>query len=166
MPESKAELIVDTLRDTLAEIVGDNGATYWYTPTVVRHYDFDETCLDPSLDTIYVLVPDAEEKREGSTCEIEADQRVSIAACHRFEPATERPFDADEPIRWTIQNRMVRDIEQKLRGGAGPTTPFLGGLVEGLEVERVARGPETFSEKWAIAFLSVVASYSYRFNAP
>src|SRR5262249_13042583 len=148
-------------------IAGDGGATYWYTPTVIRTpgasaalLDVDVAAVNPA---IYAVIPDEEEHVEEATQMMQAFMKIYVFLAVRFQPASELPFTQSAPIRWTVQNRAVRDVLKKLL-----TDVTLGGLVLNLFGDRVLvdRSARTYEDGWALVFMYFRVLYSYPFGAP
>lgn len=174
MAEPISEQILATLQTDLAGIVGDGGATYWYTVhKALRAPAFTSECLDESLGsdtapgTIYTLVPDEEEPdRPAAMARVRlVDLPVDLVVAQRFMPADENPFNPPSPMRETIQRRLVRDAKRRLwadgKGGE------VGGLAITTEIPIVDMSPETtFFEGWVAAFLHLRITYQYVETAP
>lgn len=163
MAESIHEQIVVALKTLFEGIVGDGGATYWYTPTrVVRAAAFQGGLLDDSLSTIYCLSPaDEDDEFRDSNREIKSIMRVDLAVATRYTDM-ENPLDPPDPDRWKVQNRIIRDAKKRIRSDYR-----LGGLCLWIEIPTTERGAEqTFEEGWALAFLRLLIFYRYADTAP
>jgi hypothetical protein len=164
--ESIHEQVIAALKTHLEGIVGDAGATYWYTPDrVLRPAAFHGACLDSSLTTIYSVSPvRVEEKPVNISIGMEAILTVDLAVATRFT-GVDNPFQQEAPIRWTVQTRLERDAKKRLRanynllGGSGahrftaiPVTDYAPDL--------------TYLEGWACVFLRVQLRYTYPDTTP
>jgi hypothetical protein len=169
--ESLNEQIAVALQAKLASIVGDGGASYWYTPTVIRTPGVSAALLDLDVATtaapaIYAVIPDEEEHLEEASGLMQAYMKIYLFLAVRFQPDKELPFDQSAPIRWTVQNRMVRDVLKKLL-----TDLTLGGLVLNLfggpgDRVLIDRSARTYEDGWAIVFVHFRIFYGYQFGAP
>lgn len=112
---SSHEDVAEALRTTLAAIVGGAGG-YVYTPTVVKRAMFwpDESALDPSLETIYLIRPGQTATIPYDGYRLDRRQEFRILCCHRFEEATDNPILADAPVRERCASDMEADVVQKL----------------------------------------------------
>lgn len=158
MPEAIPDQVADAIVTQLQAIVGDLGATYWYTPGLVRRaHVVSDQVLQASLETIYVLTPDrkTEERKAFGTgsVPIEATQFLTLTLLGRFQTSNE--LNAD-PSRWTIQERMKRDITKKLL-----EDPTLGGLTFALDLTDSIEEPENYVDGWAVVFQRLEARYVY-----
>jgi hypothetical protein len=166
--ESVHEQVLAALQAHLAGIVGDGGATYWYTPDrVLRPAAFHGACLDPSLTTIYSLSPvRVEDKPVNISIGMEAVLTVDLAVATRFTPdAGENPLQQTEPFRWTIQSRLERDAKKRLRSNYN----LLGvsGAHRFTAVPVTDYAPDlTYLEGWALVFLRVQLRYTYPDTTP
>ena len=114
--ESRFEQIVVDIIAALSAITA--GADYHYQPdAVVPVEKYSKAHLDTSKGIIYfvrdsgdetALIDQDEFGREAKECE------VFVLACYLDQRSTTNPFDQPTPLRRTIRNRMVRDIEKKL----------------------------------------------------
>jgi hypothetical protein len=168
VPESKHEQIEEAIKSRLASIVGDSGVNWWFTPDrVIRYPAFTEQCLDTSLTTVYVLSPDEEEDAEASTGTaatgggIRAQARLDLVLATRYQ-GSEHPFQAEAPLRATLQNRMARDVKKKLR----EDITLGGGLARNLDFILTDRGAETHHPGWAIVAMRLLVTYWYQALVP
>lgn len=163
MAESRHEQIVAALVTSLEGIVGDSGATYWFTPgKVVRAPEFSSTTLRSDYSTIYVLSADDEQDDEIAYGHIGARMKVDLVVANRFDPTNEDPFNPSLPQRWTVQNRLVQDAKKRLR-----SDKTLGGLAQHIHVPLTERAADdTYLADWAVAFLRVLIDYSYEDATP
>lgn len=165
MPESLPEQIAAALQTRFGAIVGDAGATYWYTVNkCLREPQFHGGCLNDDHDTIYVLSPDVEEKQEEATGSIKSLLRMTLVVASKFRPKSEAPYSSEMPKRATVENRVIRDAEKKLREDV-----TLGGAlnVTNTEATIIDRDVElTYVEGWALGFLRLLVTYHHRYDAP
>ena len=157
------------IQTSLAAIVADGGATYWYTPTVVRTLWFSDEEGDLNLlqeeigGPIYAIRPGDEIHNEGATggMYVEADVFVLVAT-----PFTdpETPFVPAVPSRWTVVNRMVRDVLRKLLVDVRLIS--VGGAVDNIFAAPVIVDRDRFVEGWAIAEIQLQVSYRYLGGVP
>ena len=100
---------------TLAAIVGGTGG-YVYTPSAVKRAMFwpDESALDPSLDTIYLVRPVRKQTTWYDGHRLDRRLEVRILCCHKFEEPTDNPLLADDPVREQIAADMEADVVQKI----------------------------------------------------
>lgn len=166
MAESIHEQIVAALKTLLEGIVGDGGATYWYTPDrVLRRPAFTENILDSSLTTIYCLSPaDEDDVFRDSNREIRSAMRVTLTVASQFTPPSEAdPFDQPDPDQWKVQSRLVRDVKKRIRSDYR-----LGGLCLWVEIPITELGAEQTDilQGWALAFMNLVINYRYADTAP
>lgn len=167
--ESIHEQIAAALKSSLQGIVGDGGVTYWYTPgVVVRVPFFEETgpygLLDSSISgPIYAIRPGEESHEEQVTQNTDAEMEVFILMLQRFTE-TESAFTLASVPRWTMVNRMVRDVLRKLLqdvqllsvGGAVDNIMALPGLVD----------RDRWIDGWAVAELQLRIGYRYAGGVP
>lgn len=167
MAESIHEQLIVALAAHLAGIVGDGGATYWYTPDrVVRTPTFHSACLDPSLTTIYSLSPvRVEDKPVNISIGMESIATVDLAAATKFNPATEDPFKQEEPIRWTVQTRLERDAKKRLRSNYNLLGVSGGHRFTAIPVTDYA-SDLTYLEGWALVFLRLQLRFTYPDTTP
>jgi hypothetical protein len=161
MPEPMVEQIEAALEASLAGIVGDSGANYWYTPSAaVRFADLTDQCLDTERGKrgpIYILSHDRIETNLGVARVVDRVLFLDVAALYLMRRTTpEGPFVVDPSERYKIQNRMAGDISKKLTGG----DLTLGGLVTLTEVINASMAAEeTWLDSWALVFLRLRVSY-------
>jgi hypothetical protein len=167
MAESVHEQVAAAVQASLAAIVSDNGATYWYTPTVVRTLWFvEEDLLKASVGTpIYAIRPGDETHTEESAQRTDGLMDLYVLVASPFTES-ETPFApaASGVTRWTMVNRMVRDVLRKLLtdvqllSAGGAVTNIFGGPVI---VDR-----DRYVDGWAIAELHFPVSYRYLNGTP
>ena len=169
MAESNHELIAEAVRSSLAAINGDSGLTYWFTPgAVVRTLWFEETGPNSVLDSsitgpIYAIRPGEEDHTEGTTQEIDAAMDLFILVAAPFG-TPDSPFEPANPSRWTVINRMVRDVLRKLLQDVQLLS--IGGAVENVMATPTIVDRDRFVEGWAIAEIHLRISYSYVGGVP
>ncbi len=169
MAESIAEQIAAALQAKLATIVGDAGVTYWYTPAYVARTPgvgkglIDEALVTADKPALYAVIPDEEEHVEDASQMMRAGQKIYLFLAVRYQPTSELPYAQSAPIRWTVQNRMVRDVMKKLLSDV-----TLGGLVLNLFDGRILvdRSARTYEDGWALVFIYFRVMYDYAFGAP
>ena len=163
MPESKHERIAAKIVTELESIVGDGGANYWYTPDkVIRTHDTTHELFDAQFDVIYALIPDVEEVIEKSAFELDVIARIDLMLAHAHT-TDDQHYLEEEPRRWTVQNRMVRDVKKKLL----PLVPPLGGLVDNFEMNPIELSADaTYKRGWAVAMVRLSAHYSHAASEP
>lgn len=107
--------VMEALRAWLAGIIGGTG-TYVYTPNAVKRTMFwpDETALDPTLETIYLIRP--VQKRTSFYDGHRLDRRleVRILCAHKFEEPTEKPLVQATPARERIAIDMEADVVERI----------------------------------------------------
>jgi hypothetical protein len=159
--EPKAERIAAKMVEYLGAIQSEWG----YAPRAVRADTIDARLLDPSLGTVYALTPDHKDEQRATN-----DGPGCIINCRAFYLLTlltvyvnnDNPFNADLPLRQTVQERMCADVRKKLLDD-----PRLGGLSIDLTLNRSEENPnETTVEGWALAFMEVTVRYHYTKEAP
>lgn len=163
MAESQSERILAQVVTVLAGIVGDSGTTYWHTYKVARSKAIEATMLDPSLDedALLILVPEIVDNQEETNREITKLLRFDVIGAKKHS-LPDGVFDADIPIRWTVQNRIEQDVEKKLR-----VDVTLGGLSENVELPTVDMSAETtFVEGWALVLINVLIKHSINADTP
>lgn len=166
MGESRPEQIAAAIVTSLETIVGDGGASWWFTPVVKRTHAVEMASLDPTLDVLYLVSPDRKEESRrtnaGIGCIVRGRAFLTLTLLKRFTPATENPIEAEAPIRWTLQERLEQDVRKKLR-----EDPKLGGISTDLDLTDSEEGPEeTFLEGWALAFMRLQVTYHYAQETP
>jgi hypothetical protein len=162
MAESRVEQIIAAVQSSLAGIVGDSGATYWDTYRVIRHHAMTDAILDTSITTpILVVIPDIVENEEFTNREIESMVRFDIAGTKQYKLPL-NPFRAEEPLFWTVQNRIAQDVQKKLLGDV-----TLGGLTDNLEIELVDQTAETtYIDGWATVLMNCMARTVFNASTP
>lgn len=162
MPEPLSEQIVAALKTRLGGIVGDAGATYWYTPDrVLRSPAWGAHCLrmlpNVTAPVIYTLSPDDEDNEENTFTTTRASLGIDLVLARRFSPATEDPFDPPDPDRWKIQNRLRDDARKRLRGDLKVSNLAL--IIQIPLVDLSAE--ETYVTDWAVVMMRLVVQYTY-----
>jgi len=162
MSESVHEQIAAALVSALSGIVGNNGTTYWYTPSAVRRVVwFDEQYLDSTLSVIYLLRPGIERIEETASQQITGNAEFFLVVARKHMKATEDPLREPAPTRWTVADRMVRDVVKKLL-----VDPTLGGLCDNVFAESVTVDRDMYLDNWALAELRFAAEYTTAGSAP
>ena len=163
MAESIHEQIAAALRTSLAGIVSDAGATYWYTPGAVIRVSFfpADFALSESYDVVYVLSPAAEDFTEEATGQVRAQASFALQLARKHRVGTENPYIESTPSRWTVVNRLVRDAVRRLL-----TDVTLGGLAVNVATDSISIDREQYLEGWAMAQLSFTVEYFFAKEAP
>jgi len=162
--ESLPEQIVAAMVTSLAAI---SGSTYHYPPDkVVRSSFFGEHCLDESVGdpaTVYVLIPDVYEFEEQTFTHTAGLLELDLVLMRRHEVGgVENPFEPPTSSRWQVQNRMIHDVQTKLRADL-----TVGGRALHTRLTLADVGAEeTFEEMWAMAFLRVEVEYDFADTNP
>jgi hypothetical protein len=186
--ESFYTQVLAAVKARLAGIVGNGGATYWYTPhAVIQHPALTEACLRADLGTslvtdpatIYVLSPGLEEAAPatmGTSGRERAEFSLDLTLAQLFPPATaEDPYNPPNPDRITVQSRLARDATKALlkdfadgvTSVFGLTDATLGSVVTNVTVEAVDRtAANTWEDGWALVFLRVRILYHYTVATP
>lgn len=162
MADPKGLQIVDKLMTRLGAIVGDNGATYWYSPgKVIRHPEFNGNCVDASINgPIYVVSPGRKEKRPFTFGIVHVDWPLDLSLCSRFNSG-DNPFQAPPIDRLEVQERMLQDVEKSLN-----QYRTLDGLAIDTDFQTDEEGGETWIEGWAVSFATVRVEYTYAEATP
>lgn len=161
MAESRHEQIAVALRDHLAGIIADGGANFWYTPAAVgRCLAWDDSFLDASLDYMLFLKPGLETHREEATKQVRAEAEMLVLIARKVAPVTERPFVEEEPSRWTIVDRCVRDVLKKLWDWT--SNEDLATLIINIATEGVVVNRDDTAAGWALGELRFVVDYQYQ----
>ena len=163
MAESQSERIMAEVVTVLDAIVGDAGTTYWHSYRVARTKAIEQKMLDPSLDedAMLIIVPEIVTNTEETNKEITKFLRFDVIGAKKHS-LPDDVFDAETPIRWTIQNRIEQDVEKKLRADV-----TLGGLSENVEVETVDMSAEfTYVAGWALVLMNVLVKHSINADTP
>lgn len=166
MAENRAETIEAAVRSSLAAIVGDAGANYWFTPSVaLRHFGIVKEMFDASVDLAYFVIGDDIDSEEDASYFVTKQLPLDVVGIKRFID-DERPFKAIDPKRGTIQLRMLRDVERKLRLDYQPGGTY-NGLVENIDVVALERSHDrTYMEGFAVVFARVLITYSHPADQP
>jgi hypothetical protein len=159
MSEPRDELVVQAVVARLAAIVGDLGATYWYTPTVRRVIEPTEADLDASLPAIYFLAPgDQADEEAGSGGVAAARAELFLTLCVRLPGEGHKD---EQQTRWVTANRAVGDVKRALLADV-----TLGGLVDNVFFGSVRIDRSFFVERWAWAEMRFTLAYDYTRAAP
>jgi hypothetical protein len=170
--ESRDEQIAVELLRRVREISSsvDGGAKYWYTVThAIRVDDFLIENLRPeaAYDLIYELAAGDVYVKEETTEELEVETEMFLLISKKWRPNTQNAWGIQPPIRWTIQNRLVRDFKVRLLEDV--SLKMAGGeqLCTNLEVRDENRKFIVDQEHlWAQVELRLVATYTYLKDAP
>lgn len=168
MAESVHHRIAEAIKARLAAIVGDNGATYWYSPDrVVRVQAWDRLIADPTVGMVYGIRAGEERHREESTGGpstggiVAAEAEFWVLMLRPSSAADDQPFGADESTKATEQDRMVRDFLRALW-----LDVTLGGLASNISDGSLAIDRDVDVEGWAVAEARFVVLYSYPARTP
>jgi hypothetical protein len=169
--ESRDERIAEELRKRALEIQASAGGgnKYFYTVThSIRVDDFliDNLRQEPAYDLIYELAAGDVFTKEESTEELEVEAELFLLISKKWRPNTLSPWGIKPPIRWTIQNRLVRDFKVRLLEDVNLTVGA-DQLCSNLEVKDENR--KFIVEQghlWAQVLLRLVATYTYLKDAP
>jgi len=165
MSESRHEQIAAALATTLAGIVGDNGATYWYTPSAVRRVVwFDDRHLDsmsgPTA-VVYLLRPGIERIEEDTSGTIEGRAEMFLVVARKHAKATEDPAREPPPTRWTVADRLVQDALKRLLADVTLGDTCGNVFSVGVTIDR-----DMYLDTWALAELRFEVEYRTAGSAP
>lgn len=178
MAEPKGEQVVALVQTTLQAIVGDEGATRWYTPSpkgVIRPRVFSRECLNVHLGdasnppTIYAIVPaDNWRSRPGAFGGVRLNEwALRIVGARRFEPSSEDPFQPPTPERQTIQHRILADVEAALLASDSLNGRASSSVAINVDIRRKDTSPEnTYVKGWAVAYMEIVVLFQSTESAP
>jgi len=159
--ESIAEQIAANIKTELEAIVA--GTDYHYTPQIVARVEqWRLEDLDASRKHFYLLRDTGDEsvfEGESEFGEVEKLLEFFILAARLDKRTTLSAFKESTPSKGTIRNRIVRDVEKKLREDMSR-----GGLAMTTEVTDVKR--EIFVDGWVLVELAVIVQYSHAFDTP
>jgi hypothetical protein len=157
--ESKHEQIAAALKTLFEGIVDDAGATYWYAPDLVARVTFwpDEQGLDRNYQTVYLLRPGDETiTEEGTSGWAGAEAEFFVIVARQHNAPTESPILEQEPTRWQVANRLIRDAVRRLLSDV-----TLGGLTRNVALGSLVIDRDRYLPNWAIAELRFVVSYDF-----
>jgi hypothetical protein len=163
--ESIVEQIAAALKTSFSGIVGDAGASYWYTPDKVVRVSFfpDDFSFDEAHgSTIYVLsqaAEDVSEERSSHGCTSSAGFVLQVGRLHKV--ASENPYLEVAPIRATVINRIVRDAIKRLFADV-----TLGGLAANVVETSLSIDRDQYHPHWAMAQLAFQVEYRFDGGAP
>lgn len=170
MAESKHTQIADALRDGLAAIRADGGATYFQTPDLVDLVTFypDEPEF-AGREIVYLLRAGEEEHTEAETGDstggigMVANAEFFLLLLHLFAPTGEQAGDQPNPSRALVVDRMVRDALRFILEDVQ-----LGGLAENVINGSLFVNRELIDagRQWAMAEVRFVVRYSYLAATP
>lgn len=161
--ESKHEQIARAIVATLSAITA--GADYHYTSDrVVRVAFFTDKPFDTSLgESVYFLRPGDEEFFEEGTGDastggaMRAEAEFYLVLARQHKAATENPYQEEEPTRWQVCNRMVRDAMRALFEDVNLGLTFVQNIItDSLVVDRAR-----YMDGWALAELRFVVRYNF-----
>ena len=162
MAESKQEQIIAGLVTLFDAITSDSGATYWYTPNVVRLPGISTNILKPEnvgeSDSILAIIPVDTRGNEESTHEVTKTTQVDLVLLRLWEPSAEVPFDTPDPDRMKLQHRLLQDAEKAVLADVR-----LGGLVDNLYMDWFVdqTAENTYVPKWAAVFVRMTILYHH-----
>jgi len=169
VPEPSTETITQALVAALAGIVGDGGASYWYTPGAARVVSIGAACLDDTFAdpttgraTIYALEPGAIRTTNETTGSIDAVMEFDLLIASQIEQ-TDHPMRAPQgDSRNTVQNRLAADAERAIYADV-----TLGGICDFIEIPYIERSAgEVYVEGWAAVLMRLVVTFSYWKDTP
>lgn len=135
MTEYWHEQVANALVSTFESIVGDNGTTYWYTPSVVTRFTAIETrrLIQSRFDVIYALAPFEVEITESTGLEYEETAVFDFLVAKKFH-STDEAFkhEAGNRLRWTLQTRVFGDFKRAILADV-----TLDGLVTNIDFRSV-----------------------------
>jgi hypothetical protein len=155
------EQIAEKLKTSFEALQADGGETCWYKPGKVQRVPFF-TKLPEAADVAYILRPgdeDITEERSSNGGAAEHEFFLVVAAKH--ERGTDDPDEEQEPRRWTVVNRLVRDAVRCLLSNV-----TLDGLVANVDSTSISVDREQYLENWAMAELRFTVSYRFDGGAP
>lgn len=156
--EPVSERLVAAVVATLAGITA--GVTYWHdTAKAITDPHFYAGHMDESLDSAkacYVVSPDQDEDTPVTFTDIETRVELDVIAYKKFEPASERPWDASPPKRGTVQRRLAADVKNAIRAVEGLPTVVTGGATRAWVPFTHMASDETLFKGWAVVMLRVV----------
>ena len=162
MPLSIYKQIVDTIVTRLQGIVGDGGATFWYTPNAVYAVSWiSELALKADKQVLYLLVPDDLENEELTFTTTLGRARLDLAACRRYERPGDDPASSQE-TRWNVQSKLEQDAKKRLR-----TALTVGGLELHTEIPISDFSAEnTYDPGWAVVFMHLEIQFTHTDGTP
>lgn len=168
MAESKHEQIAEGIRQLLASIEGDDGATFWYTPDAVQRVTFfEESWLDASVGGGYLIFigPGEEIQTEETAQEVKAEMEIFLYIARKNERPTENPFAEQTPIRWLEIDRAVQDILKKL--WTWSESPFFAGTgIENIAADGIVIDRTQELSGWVRCQMFFKPIYSYEKGSP
>lgn len=164
MAESKHWQIAEALRTTLAEIVGDAGATYWYTPDAVVICDVWDGVADPSVGAeVMAIRPGEESHSEETPGTLRATAEFFVLLLRKTTATDPSPYQSDGGLRLKEKNRVIRDFLRALWEDV-----TLGGLVDNVNADSlyVNRDMGVDGDQWVAAEARFTVTYSYPKETP
>ncbi len=156
---SSHDTVAEALKTTLAAIAAD-GTNYIYTPDLVARVMFwpDESALDPTLETIYLIRPGLRFTKPYDGHRLEWRQEFRILCCHRFTEPTEKPGLSD-PVREQIVDDMEGDVIRAIWADVRLGHPEL--IVDSLQ-EPATTDLDWSVQAWAICEVKLVVRYQHQ----
>lgn len=159
MPESRHEQVVQALQAWLQGITADGGASYWLSPErVIRAPTFHAGCVDPTLETIYILSPEDVVDEWRDFCTWRSTLPVNLTAITKFDAVAD-PFAQPTPGRWTLQTRLEHDAKRRILGSPA-FVESLGFTVQA-DIPLTVYSPETYWDGWAGVFLRLLFRFPW-----
>lgn len=151
--------VSEALRTTLEAIRGGAGG-YVYTPSVVKRALFwpDESALDASLETIYLIRPMGKMTVPYDGYRLDRRQEFRILCCHRFEEPTDNPIQAETPAREQIAADMEADVVQAIWADVRLGRPDL--IIDAMH-ESWRTDFDWSVAKWVVVELRIVVRYQH-----
>ncbi len=158
---SSHDTVAEALRTILAAIVAD-GVSRIYTPDLVARVMFwpDESALDPTLNTIYLIRPGLCITKPYDGHRLDRRLEFRILCCHRFTEPTEKPGLAD-PVREQIAADMEADVVQAIWADVRLGHPEL--VVDSLQ-EAFATDFDWSVQSWVICEIKLVVRYQHQMD--
>lgn len=152
------ERIRRALVDSLSEIQGDDGQTFFFTPRVIEVEGFWKDHFDTNEEVVY-MVRQGDVRIEEETSRTYTDEiEFWIMLCHKYGPSSVDAYNFPEGVTFAAiqQHRMVGDVQKKLFAGQGY---MLGGLTENLELRNINYG--VYMQGWVLVEMLIVAKSSH-----
>jgi len=159
---SSADTVAEALKTQLAAIVGGAGG-YIYTPSAVRRVVFwpDESALDPTLDTIYLIRSGRKVTSRYDAYRLERRQEFRILCCHRFTEPSEHPTAANpdaDPVREQIGQDMEADVVRAIWADVrlGQPSVVIDAMCESWQTD-----PDWWTSSWVVIEIRIVVRYQH-----
>lgn len=165
MAESVAEQILAKIKTELEAITGDDGTTYWYTPSKVVRVDYFDSRAHfrPEYGNYLYFIRNTGDEDESELYADFSDQAedldIFIMAAARDTRGNRDPFTASTNSG-TIRERMIRDVKKVLQ-----TDPTRGGLAIHTNRFRVRRDFQE-PDGWILAEIYCMVTYTYTWANP